>query len=404
MRAIDRAPAMTPDDVGADTRHAREIAALRARLADVEGRLHDVEERYALATAAALEGIYEWDLAAGRLLLTAQARQFFALVDEAPTPAAWNARIHDEDFDRYRAAIVAHFKGHAANVECEYRIRDGKDGYRWILDRGVGLRDAGGRVTRVVGALSDITARKLAEIDLRQARDRAEEALEQQSAMAEILRVMSQSPTDVQPVFDLVARRAGKLCRAEVAVVSRYDGARIQLAAIQGMSAEAVDIVRNLYPMDARAETVTARTVRSGDVVHIADVFDDRTYAIKEFARAAHFRAGLGVPIVAGVRVIGTIFVGRGSPGLFAASQVDLLKAFADQAAIAIENVRLFNETKETLEQQTATSDILRVMAASPICITRNTGISASWRIRRPRISTRRSSIRSRTRSTSSSA
>ena len=357
---------MTAGRVSDDPKDTAGTAALRARLAEVEERLRDVEQRHALATAAALEGIYEWDLGAGRLLLTEQAKQFFAIPGDALTPGVWNARIHADDYAGYRAAIVAHFKGRAPSLEHEYRIHDGRGGYRWILDRGVGVRDAHGRVTKVVGALSDITARKRGEIELRHARDRAEEALEQQTAMSEILRVMSRSPTDVQPVFDLVARRAGKLCKAEVAVVSRVDGASIELAAIEGITAEAVSIVRALYPMDVNAETVTARVTRSGDVVHIADVIADPVYAIKDFARAAHFRAGLGVPIVGGGRVIGTIFVGRGTPGLFAASQIALLRAFADQAAIAIENVRLFNETRETLEQQTATSDILRVMAGSP--------------------------------------
>ena len=135
---------MTPDDAGDESLHGSEIAALRARLAEVEGRLHEVEERYALATAAALEGIYEWDLAAGRLLLTVQAKQFFALGGDALTPDAWNARIHADDYAGYRAAIVAHFKGRAPSLEHEYRIHDGQGGYRWILDRGVGVRDARG--------------------------------------------------------------------------------------------------------------------------------------------------------------------------------------------------------------------------------------------------------------------
>ena len=342
-----------------------ELATLRARLQQAERCLHDVEERYALATSAALEGIYEWDLEAGKLLLTERAKEFFALGNDDLTPAAWNARIHAADYPGYVAAIIDHFKGRAPHLEREYRIVDGDGGCRWILDRGVGVRNANGRVTKVVGALSDITQRKLAEMEVRRARDQAEEALEQQTAMSEILRVMSRSPTDVQPVFDLVAQRAGKLCNAEVAVVSRFDGKLIELAAIDGVVPEAVRIVRGLYPMQLAAGTITARAVRGSAVVHTADVLADPDYALKDFAQAAHFRAGLGVPIVRDRRVIGSIFVGRGTPGLFADSQVDLLKAFADQAAIAIENVRLFNETKEALEQQTTTSELLKLIGRS---------------------------------------
>ncbi len=355
-----------PAETGGKPTRPGKPATLRERLQQAERRLHEVEERYALSTSVALEGIYEWDLEAERLFLTDRAKEFFALFGDDLTPAAWNARIHADDYAGYRAAIISHVKGRTPRLEHEYRIADAAGGYKWILDRGIGVRAANGRVTRVVGAVSDITQRKLAEIEVRRARDQAEEALEQQTAMSEILRVMSRSPTDVQPVFDLVAQRAGKLCNAEVAVVSRFDGSEIELAAIDGITPEAVRIVRSLYPMPIGAETVTARVIRGSAVVHIADVLADPRYAIKDFAVAAHFRAGLGVPIVRDRQVIGSIFVGRGTPGLFADSRIDLLKAFADQAAIAIEDVRLLKETKEALEQQTASSEILRVISQSP--------------------------------------
>ncbi|MEO8443100.1 MAG: GAF domain-containing protein, partial [Betaproteobacteria bacterium] len=191
-------------------------------------------------------------------------------------------------------------------------------------------------------------------------------SLEQQAATSEILRVIARSPANAQPVFDLLAQRAGRLCNAGVAVVSRLDGEIIELAAVHGVVPAAVKIVRGLYPMKSGAETVTARTIRSGKVVHMPDVLADRTYEIKDFALAAQFRAGLGVPIVRGRQVIGAIFVGRETPGVFTNSQVELLKTFADQAVIAIENVRLFNETRESLEQQTAISQILGVISSSP--------------------------------------
>lgn len=92
--------------------------------------------------------------------------------------------------------MLRHFKRLTPQLEHEYRILDDARGTRWILDRGIGVRDAAGRVTKVVGALSDITERKLEEISLRRARDEAREALGQQSAVSEILRVMSRSPTD----------------------------------------------------------------------------------------------------------------------------------------------------------------------------------------------------------------
>ena len=123
--------------------------ALRELLQQTERRLREVEDRYALATSAALEGIYEWDLDAGKLFLTDRAKEFFALAGDDLTPAAWNARIHPDDYPGYRAAIVDHFKRIAPRLEHEYRIADADGGYKWVLDRGVGVRSANGRVTKV---------------------------------------------------------------------------------------------------------------------------------------------------------------------------------------------------------------------------------------------------------------
>src|SRR5262245_15474579 len=113
------------------------------------------------------------------------------------------------------------------------------------------------------------------------------------------------------------------------------------------------------------AETVTARTIRSAAVSHVSDVLADTSYQSKDAARASGYRGSLGVPMIRDGQVIGAIFVSRRQPGFFADSQVQLLKTFADQAVVAIENVRLFNETKEALAQQTATADVLKVISRS---------------------------------------
>jgi GAF domain-containing protein len=198
------------------------------------------------------------------------------------------------------------------------------------------------------------------------------EALEQQTATSEILRAISSSPTDVQPVFDIIGESAESLCDAKISVVSRLDGELIRVVAVHGATADGTEAIGRHFPMRLDAETVTARAIRTRVVVHVEDVLTDPDYEAKDAASAGRYRACLGVPMVREDEVIGAIFVARTTAGLFSDSQVQLLRTFADQAVIAIENVRLFtelgsrnHELTEALEQQTATSEILRVISQS---------------------------------------
>ena len=180
-----------------------------------------------------------------------------------------------------------------------------------------------------------------------------------------MLRVISSSPTDIQPVLETIGERAEKLCDAEISVVSIVDGELIRLASIHGMTEAGVEAARRAFPMRRTDETVTARAIRTRSVCHVADVLSDPQYQHKDTARISGFRGCLGVPMVRDEQVVGAIFVARRQPGLFSDTQVQLLKTFADQAVIAIENVRLFKETKISLEQQTATADVLKIISRS---------------------------------------
>ena len=191
------------------------------------------------------------------------------------------------------------------------------------------------------------------------------EALEKQTATAEILRVLSESPADTQPVFDAIVRHAARLCESTYANVFRYDGEQLHLAASEGVSAEISLALEKSFPAPPNPSRVVGRVVQTGRVTRVEDTLADPQYD-KAFAATLWRRRILGVPLLRADKTIGAITVGWDEPGPILQRHEDLLKTFADQAVIAIESVRLFNETKEALERQTATGEILKVISSSP--------------------------------------
>jgi PAS domain S-box-containing protein len=202
------------------------------------------------------------------------------------------------------------------------------------------------------------------------------ETLERQTATGEILRAMSTSPTDVQPVFEAIVRSAARLCEAEFSTVARFEDGMLHLAAVSNMSLAETRAYHSLFPRPPRRNFIIGRAFLEGRPVHVEDVLTDPEYdprTLEVLQTAATYRSYLAVPIVRNGAVIGVIGCGRRRMRPFTASQIELVKTFADQAVIAIENVRLFRELQtrndeltESLEQQTATSDILRVISSSP--------------------------------------
>jgi GAF domain-containing protein len=202
--------------------------------------------------------------------------------------------------------------------------------------------------------------------ELRQRTDDLSEALEQQTATGEVLKAISSSFNDLKPVFDTIGQQAEKLCDAEISAISMVDGDVIRLASINGVSEEAAEAARReFYPMRRSDETLTARAIRSASICHVADVLSEALYPKKDTARLSGWRGCLAVPMIRDREVLGAIFVARKRAGLFADAQVQLLRTFADQAVIAIENTRLLNELRESLQQQTATADVLKVISRS---------------------------------------
>jgi GAF domain-containing protein/DNA-binding response OmpR family regulator len=198
------------------------------------------------------------------------------------------------------------------------------------------------------------------------------EAREQQAATSEILRVISSSPADVQPVFDTIVRSAVRLCDGIIGAVNTFDGELTHVAALHNYTPEARAVVQRMYPMRPGRQQLTGRAILSRTIIHVPDVLSDPEYEA-DIALAGGWRSGLAVPMMRNDLVIGVILVMRAHAGAFSQEQIELLKTFADQAAIAIENVRLFEEVQaqkrelsEALERQTATSEVLSVISSSP--------------------------------------
>ena len=198
------------------------------------------------------------------------------------------------------------------------------------------------------------------------------EALEQQTATSEILRVISRSQTDVQPVFDTIVRSAVRLCDGLFGTLWRFDGELIHFAAQHNFTPEALEEVRRVFPVRPTRGLGSGRAILDRAVVHIPDVEVDPEYQHQALRRALGQRSGLWVPMLREGAPIGVIAVARAEPGPFSDNEIELLKTFADQAVIAVENVRLFKELQartgeltQSVQQLTALGEVSRAVSST---------------------------------------
>jgi GAF domain-containing protein len=206
------------------------------------------------------------------------------------------------------------------------------------------------------------------------------ESLEYQIATGEVLNVISRSSFELERVFSTIVETAGRLCHADFAIVLRLgDDGKYHLAASYGYSPEFLAYVER-NPLTVGRATVVGRVALEGRAVHVTDVLADRDYGYQEGQRLGGYRAALGVPLLREGKPIGALALSRSQPKPYTQKQIELVETFADQAVIAIENTRLFEEVQartkeleartkelqESLEYQTATGEVLNVISRSP--------------------------------------
>ena len=194
------------------------------------------------------------------------------------------------------------------------------------------------------------------------------ESLQQQTATADVLKAISRSTFDLQAVLDTLVESATRLCNADHVWLFQHEGDFFRWVAGYGHAPDVHAQIKDYFrtPLPVHEGSITGRTLLEARVIHVPDVLAEYTWSVAlQVQKLGNYRAALGVPLMRKDNVIGVIFLAKRIPGAFTPKQIELATTFADQAVIAIENTRLLNELRESLQQQTATADVLKVISRS---------------------------------------